>query len=469
MGYSSFMPARLVAGLVASLILLVPMATHAADPITEGSTEWQNVEQAVKFIRDAPSSSHEENVKAADYIEERLKAGKIDMGGANETSKITGQTTIDRAALVNNRSAESRATPFDPAKDIDFRSIVELAGTLVHEMIHTRQNLLLTTGGWWVRTFGGKGTFEWSAWVGAIDAYEDWLDGYVKAYRDNPKDTEALRRAAIIAGVLSGYLTQFTGESAGEHQYPVEPWAPAVKAVEKLKAALDKARTDGGPLPQSAIDLIDELRDDISKAIEENVNGSATSKTSLSGEDAYDEAFEDVGEPASQAVSTRGGQSGLEAAVLDEINYVRGHPQEYARRLGADAAGRDAAAYLETLQPEMALAPTAGLAAAAAEHAADEGAHGAFDHVGADGSSAGDRMRRHGVWSGIFAEEMSLGETSADGVVRQLIVDSGDPARRHRRDLLDPLLRRAGVGCAPHRLHVMICVIDIAAAPPPPS
>ncbi|HTX47921.1 MAG TPA: CAP domain-containing protein [Caulobacteraceae bacterium] len=159
----------------------------------------------------------------------------------------------------------------------------------------------------------------------------------------------------------------------------------------------------------------------------------------------------------------------LESAVLNEINYVRTHPREYARRLGGDPAGREAAAYLEALPPEAPLAPTAGLAAAAAEHAADQGSRGGFDHVGADGSSAGERMRRHGVWSGIFAEEMSLGQTSAEGVVRQLIVDSGDPAGRHRRDLLDPLLRRAGVGCAPHKLDTMVCVIDIAAAPPPSS
>jgi uncharacterized protein YkwD len=63
---------------------------------------------------------------------------------------------------------------------------------------------------------------------------------------------------------------------------------------------------------------------------------------------------------------------------------------------------------------------------------------------------------------------MSAGESTARDVVRQLIIDEDVPDRGHRNDLLDPVLRRAGVGCAPHPTYRVICVIDLASAAPPP-
>jgi uncharacterized protein YkwD len=165
----------------------------------------------------------------------------------------------------------------------------------------------------------------------------------------------------------------------------------------------------------------------------------------------------------------RGGD-GLEPALLAEINWVRAHPGAYADRL-RDApetrATDEAIAFLQRREPAQPLQFNASLAMSAARHAADQGEHGSFTHTGSDGSSAGERMRRAGVWAGMTAEEMSAGEANADDIVRQLIVDEGVPGHGHRNDLMDPFLKQAGAGCASHPVYGVICVIDLASAPPP--
>ena len=171
----------------------------------------------------------------------------------------------------------------------------------------------------------------------------------------------------------------------------------------------------------------------------------------------------------SAAVARPDDEGGLPSAVFAEVNWVRAHPAEYAEQLRAapqTATTREAIAFLERHAPAPPLAFNAGLGFSAALHATDEGRHGEFEHTGTDGSSAGERMQRAGVWAGMLAEEMAAGEDRAEDVVRALIVDEGVPDRGHRKDLMDPFLRRAGVGCASHPVYGVICVIDLASAAP---
>jgi uncharacterized protein YkwD len=173
--------------------------------------------------------------------------------------------------------------------------------------------------------------------------------------------------------------------------------------------------------------------------------------------------------PSALARPDRGGD-GLPPALLAAINWVRAHPGAYADRLRSAPETRatdEAIAFLERRGPAPPLQFNAGLEASAARHAADEGEHGSFTHTGSDGSSAGERMHRAGVWAGMMSEEMSAGETSADDIVRQLIIDEGVPGHGHRNDLMDPFLKQAGIGCAAHPVYGVICVIDLASAPPP--
>ncbi len=182
---------------------------------------------------------------------------------------------------------------------------------------------------------------------------------------------------------------------------------------------------------------------------------------------------------AAASAAAPAANAGLPAAVLDEINFARTHPAEYAETLARGPrtpATEEAIAFVSRQAPLPPLAPDARLDAAAGKFAAEAGPAGRTGHTGADGSSAGERIHREGVFASLEAEDISLGQESAAGVVRQLVIDEGVPTRAHRSDIFHPLLRFAGIGCGPHRVYRAMCVIDLAgaimtagseAAPPP--
>jgi uncharacterized protein YkwD len=170
----------------------------------------------------------------------------------------------------------------------------------------------------------------------------------------------------------------------------------------------------------------------------------------------------------------------LDRDVLAEINYARTHPADYASTLrdsgrdddrygdgysSDDGALGEAIEFLERQPPLPPLRPSQALAAAAAEHVASQGPHGAVGHTGADRSSPSQRIHHQGVWSSRSAEAISYGYGNAAAVVRQLIVDDGVPGRGHRMVIFDPALRMAGAGCGAHAVYRYMCVIDFAGAP----
>jgi uncharacterized protein YkwD len=178
--------------------------------------------------------------------------------------------------------------------------------------------------------------------------------------------------------------------------------------------------------------------------------------------------------------------SEVEAAIVAEINRVRAAPASYADEL-VDLRPRfaglryraseilqidtqegvvaldDAVRALRLAAPAPPLRPLRGLCRAALEHAADQTGSGAFGHVGSDGSTFGDRVSRHGRWTGTIAENITYGAADAASVVRQLIVDDGVPSRGHRVSTLKPVYRVVGVACAPHPVMQQVCVIEMAA------
>jgi hypothetical protein len=161
----------------------------------------------------------------------------------------------------------------------------------------------------------------------------------------------------------------------------------------------------------------------------------------------------------------------FEDAVLAELNYARGDPAGYARDLrdeGPDpygwedpAAVAEAAAQLSRQAPLAPLRPDPRLAAAARSHAAAQGRSGGVGHGRSD-DGLGPRLRSHGVFAGLAAENIAYGQETPRDVVRQLIVDSRVPGRGHRRDVFSAGYQLAGVACAPHPTYGMMCVIDYA-------
>ena len=148
--------------------------------------------------------------------------------------------------------------------------------------------------------------------------------------------------------------------------------------------------------------------------------------------------------------------------MLEEINYVRAHPQDYAEQLRDSeptAATLQAIDDLQRRGPAQPLSFNPGLSLSAARHATDQGDHASFEHTGSDGSSApASGMRRAGVLGGDDGRgDVRRPAETAPSVVRQLIVDEGVPGSGHRKDLMDPFLKQAGVGCAPHPEYGLIC------------
>jgi len=162
----------------------------------------------------------------------------------------------------------------------------------------------------------------------------------------------------------------------------------------------------------------------------------------------------------------------LEEAVLDELNYVRAHPGEYADELRRapdwafeqEEAGavEEAIDFLERQNPLAPLKGDARLDAAARQHAERQAARGEVGHGPA--GSLGVRLRAAGIFAGLSAENISYGSDDARAIVRQLVIDSRVAGRGHRRNIFTASYSAAGVACGGHRQWGSMCVIDFAGA-----
>jgi uncharacterized protein YkwD len=156
----------------------------------------------------------------------------------------------------------------------------------------------------------------------------------------------------------------------------------------------------------------------------------------------------------------RAGGSAL--AVLEEINFARTNPQQYAQSL-ATRGGGDTRALAETIsflkkaRPLPALSFEDGLALAAQMHVTEQGPRGAIGH-----GNPFSRMSQFGHWTGRAGENISYGYADARGIVAQLIIDVGVPGRGHRRNIFSRDFKVAGVACGGHARWGAMCVIDFA-------
>lgn len=154
------------------------------------------------------------------------------------------------------------------------------------------------------------------------------------------------------------------------------------------------------------------------------------------------------------------------AEILAQINAARSDPQAYARAWAEDegaAGAQEALDFLISQQPLPTLQDNARLEQAALRHAADEQRQDPPQHIGSDGSDPKDRILATGVYSYMMAEEIAVGESTAAGVVRQLILDPGNKVPHHRLDLFNPRLAVVGIACATSQPYGEITVIDLTA------
>ncbi|MDO6416862.1 CAP domain-containing protein [Sphingomonas sp. BIUV-7] len=145
------------------------------------------------------------------------------------------------------------------------------------------------------------------------------------------------------------------------------------------------------------------------------------------------------------------------------IVVMPGNPVDYETVEGT-APVDEAIAYLASQTMLAPLQPADILAAAAADHVAEQSISGRTGHYSADGSAPSDRVVKRGGGP-LVAEVIAYGAVDAADVIRQLIVDDGVPDRGHRNMLFAGHLRYAGVACGPHPEFKMMCVIDMADTP----
>lgn len=174
----------------------------------------------------------------------------------------------------------------------------------------------------------------------------------------------------------------------------------------------------------------------------------------------------------------------LEREMIEEINFARTRPMEYAALLEkwrAHYSGNDlkqpgrtvittvegvraldeAIRDLRALRPLAALQVSKGMCSGALELVKEQTTSGSTGHRGADGSFCEQRVARFGSYLEPIGENLSYGEDTARERVFTLLIDDGFANRGHRKRLLNPEYKVVGVACGAHKMGPM-CVITLA-------
>lgn len=179
------------------------------------------------------------------------------------------------------------------------------------------------------------------------------------------------------------------------------------------------------------------------------------------------------------AIDPARGEGVTAGAVVREMNLARENPALYASYIedlrshfdgrmlvlpgrtrlvtkeGAHAID-EAVRFLRSAQPLQPLTLSAGMSRGAADHCADQ-VGGAMGH----GNPSG-RMSRYGRWSALWGENISYGKTNARDIVMALIIDDGQPARKHRKNIFNSTFNFAGAAYGPHARYGSVCTTDFA-------
>ena len=176
----------------------------------------------------------------------------------------------------------------------------------------------------------------------------------------------------------------------------------------------------------------------------------------------------------------------LEKNVILELNKVRSNPQryveEYMNELQTSFDGKifsypgqnplktqegvsplkECIRELRKISPLPALGPAEGLAKASGDLASDQKKNGGIGHIARNGSTPQKRIEKYGNWDICSAEDITYGSFEARQIVIVLLIDDGVPDRSHRKNILNPCFRVAGVSFGGHPTYQSMCVIDYA-------
>ncbi|MGV3629991.1 MAG: CAP domain-containing protein [Bacteroidota bacterium] len=150
-----------------------------------------------------------------------------------------------------------------------------------------------------------------------------------------------------------------------------------------------------------------------------------------------------------------------EKQMVQEINFVRCYPKEYAAIVAAELSKRSAEkeglkpdefvalheliAELKAMKPLTPLQASECISKAAKKHGADMKTHGFIAHDGSDGKEPHDRMKAACGTVSTSGENIGGGDETIRGKVIELLLDEGITGRGHRRTLLDKDWTHVGV------------------------
>ncbi len=179
--------------------------------------------------------------------------------------------------------------------------------------------------------------------------------------------------------------------------------------------------------------------------------------------------------------------SQFEKEVILEINRFRSDPAKYAANYIAPLSGHyknklldypgddktiqtregvkalyECVNELKKATPKPIMYPSSALTKAATDHRKDQSETGKTGHTGSDGSTLKERIERYGTWQERISENIAYGNTSARQIVVFLLIDDGVKSRGHRKNLLNPDLKKVGVSFGKHPVYGTMCVTDFA-------
>jgi uncharacterized protein YkwD len=168
----------------------------------------------------------------------------------------------------------------------------------------------------------------------------------------------------------------------------------------------------------------------------------------------------------------------IELDIVQELNFVRTKPGEYATLLEGyrrfykgkafSAPGQkklttkegvkaldEAILTLKMTRPLEALTPSQALSKASRDHVDNAGPRGIMGHVGSDKSNPNDRAARYG--KGVVSENCCYGRSSAREVVVRLLIDDGTADRGYRKNILNPAYKLVGTAFGLHKSQQTMC------------
>jgi len=176
----------------------------------------------------------------------------------------------------------------------------------------------------------------------------------------------------------------------------------------------------------------------------------------------------------------------MEQEVIHELNKVRSDPKRYAEQYMEELRSaydgklltfegqipirtqegiyplEECIKVLKKTPPLPILQPAKGLSRAAEELVEDQQRNGRIGHVSSKGANPQKRIETYGKWEICASEDISYGNFIARQIVISLLIDDGVPTRGHRKNILNPCTRFAGVAKGSHSTYKSMCVIDYA-------